>query len=88
MLSTDEQTTLNDLRWRWQDAYCVNFTDGVWSAVPFDDRTILLTADTAMELRDKIRYDYAERAARRNRLVITDVGGWISGSSLDVGRAG
>jgi hypothetical protein len=65
MLDKDCQTTLNDIRWHWQDAYYVNFTDGIWSAVPFDDRTVTLTADSAMELRWQIRYDYAERASAK-----------------------
>jgi hypothetical protein len=84
MLSQDDQTMLNDIRYHWQDAYYVNFADGVWSAVPFDDRTILLTADTGMELRDKIRYDYAERAIRRQERVLGDAGRtsrWPAGNS-------
>jgi hypothetical protein len=86
MLSQDDQTTLNDIRYHWQDVYFVNFADGVWAAVPFDDRTVLLTADTGMELRDKIRYDYTERAVQRQARVLADAGGWISGPSIDAGR--
>jgi len=82
MLDTDAQATLNDLRAHWQDAYYINCSDGVWSAVPFDDRTILITADSAAELRWQIRYDYAERAIQRPARVFADAGGWISGPCI------
>ncbi len=61
MLDSDSQTTLNDLRWHWEDAYRIDCRDGVWMAVPLTDPFTTITADSSMELRTKIRYDYAAR---------------------------
>jgi hypothetical protein len=85
-MDAEQQAMLNEIRYHWQDAYYVSYTDGVWSASPFDDRTVLITADSGMELRTKIRYDYAERAVQRQARVFADAGGWISGPSLDAER--
>jgi hypothetical protein len=42
-----------------------DYRDGRWSAEPLDGPPGTLTAPTAMELRLKIRDDYAERMARK-----------------------
>ena len=57
MLDADAQTTLNDLRWHWEDAYRIDCRDGVWMAVPLTDPFTTITADSSMELRTKIKYD-------------------------------
>jgi hypothetical protein len=61
VLDSDAQTTLNDLRWHWEDAYRIDCRDGVWMAVPLTDPFAAITADSSVELRTKIRYDYAAR---------------------------
>jgi hypothetical protein len=60
-MNGEMQTTLTDLRWHWEDAYRIDYADGLWAASPLSNVTEMITADTAMELRTKIRYDYAER---------------------------
>lgn len=61
MLSKEEQTDLLDLTWHWENAYSFQVTDGVWRAIPADDPACVLTADSAWELREKVRTDYAAR---------------------------
>lgn len=61
MLSNEEQTDLVDLTWHWEDAYSFQVTDGVWQAIPAGDPAGVLTADSAWELREKVRRDYAAR---------------------------
>ena len=61
MLDADAQTTLNDLRWHWEDAYRIDCRDGVWMAVPLTDPFVTITADSSTELLTKLRYDYAGR---------------------------
>jgi hypothetical protein len=61
MLDSDAQTTLNDLRWHWEDAYQIDCRDGVWMAVLLTDPFTTITADSSTELRIKLRYDYAGR---------------------------
>jgi hypothetical protein len=42
-------------------AYSFRVTDRVWTATPLTDPSAVLTADSAYELREVIRRDYAER---------------------------
>jgi hypothetical protein len=65
MLDRDAQTTLTDLRWNWEDAYRVDCRDGVWLAVCLIDPFVTISCDSAAELREALRQDYAERAGRR-----------------------
>ncbi len=66
MLDTDAQTTLNDLRFHWEDAYKIDCRDGIWTAVPLSDPTFAITSRSSAELREAIRIDYAERAGKRS----------------------
>jgi len=65
MLDSDAQTMLNDLRWHWEDAYSIDCREGVWLAVSLSDPFVTISRDTAAELREALRQDYAERAGRR-----------------------
>ena len=67
MLSKEEQSDLLDLTWHWESAYEFRVVDGVWQATPAGDPVGMLTADSAWELREKVRADYAARqcAARK-----------------------
>jgi hypothetical protein len=87
MLDKDGQTILNDLRWHWEDHYLIDYKDGAWIAAPVSDPFNIIERETSGELREAIRIDYAERVTRRQARVFADVGGWISGPSLDVKRA-
>jgi hypothetical protein len=51
------------LRAHWQDDYYITLSDGVWSASPLADRTVILTADSAHGLKIAIQDDYAERVS-------------------------
>ena len=61
MLSKEVQSSLLDLAWHWESAYTFSVIDGIWQAVPAVDPSIVLTADTAEGLREKVRLDYASR---------------------------
>lgn len=87
MLSAEGQTILDDLRFHWDEHYLLDFKDGFWVAAPKHDPFNIITRDSSGELREAIRIDYAERASGRPASrVRPDVGGWISGPSLDVER--
>jgi hypothetical protein len=64
VLSKEDQSSLLDLTWHWESAYAFSVVEGVWQAVPAVDPSPVLTADTADELREKVRQDYACRQAR------------------------
>jgi hypothetical protein len=63
MLSKEDQSSLLDLAWHWESAYTFTVIEGVWQAVPAVDASAVLTADTAEQLRKKVRDDYASRQA-------------------------
>jgi hypothetical protein len=63
MLSKEDQSSMLDLAWHWESAYTISVIEGVWQAVPAVDPSAVLTADTAEELRQKVRQDYASRQA-------------------------
>jgi hypothetical protein len=65
-LDSESQTTLNDLRWHWSDAYDVDCRAGVWVAAPKADPFAIISRDNAADLRRAIRDDYAQRAGRRS----------------------
>ena len=69
MLSREDQSALLDLTWHWESAYAFSVVEAVWQAVPAIEPSAVLTADTAEELREKVRHDYASRQAsmRPNR---------------------
>jgi hypothetical protein len=61
MLSPEEQADLLDLTWHWETAYSFKVVDGVWQAIPAGDTAGVLTAESACQLREKVRADYAAR---------------------------
>jgi nitroimidazol reductase NimA-like FMN-containing flavoprotein (pyridoxamine 5'-phosphate oxidase superfamily) len=63
MLSKEDQSALLDLTWHRESAYSFTVTEGLWQAVPAIEPSAVLTADTAEELREKVRNDYASRPA-------------------------
>lgn len=63
MLDKEDQSSLLDLAWHWESAYSFSVVEGEWRAVPAADPSEVLTADTAEDLRDKVRNDYASRQA-------------------------
>jgi hypothetical protein len=64
MLEKDAQTTLNMLRWHWEQAYAVNCDGPTWTAIPAAAPEVVLSAGTGMELRTLMQHDYAARAIR------------------------
>jgi nitroimidazol reductase NimA-like FMN-containing flavoprotein (pyridoxamine 5'-phosphate oxidase superfamily) len=64
MLSKEDQSSLLNLTWHWDSAYAFSVVDGEWQAVPATEPSAVLTAETAEELREKVREDYACRQAR------------------------
>jgi nitroimidazol reductase NimA-like FMN-containing flavoprotein (pyridoxamine 5'-phosphate oxidase superfamily) len=63
MLSKEDQSSLLDLTWHWESAYTFSVVEGEWQAVPASEPSAVLTAETAEELREKVRQDYASRQA-------------------------
>lgn len=61
MLTPEEQTDLISLTFHWDTAYRFEVVDGVWRATPHGDPATVLTADTARDLRQLVRDDYAAR---------------------------
>jgi len=58
-MTEQEQSALWRLRSKWLGTYHVALVDDVWRAKRYGDVTHVLTADTAEELGDKIKADYA-----------------------------
>jgi hypothetical protein len=58
-MTEEEAAALAGLRAMWRNAYHVAFIDGVWRAKRFNDVTVVITADTAEELKAIIDADYA-----------------------------
>ena len=63
MLSKEDQSALLDLTWHWESAYAFSVVEGIWQAVPAIEPATVLSADTAEQLREKVRQDYASRQA-------------------------
>jgi hypothetical protein len=61
MLTREEQSDLIDLTWRWETAYTFAAVDGIWTATPAGNPAGVLSADSAAQLREKVRVDYAGR---------------------------
>lgn len=78
MLSQEDQTSLNMLRWHWEKFYAVNYDGGTWTAIPAAAPEAVLTADSAMDLRTLMQNDYAARAIRAGATAIR----WAGFSSL------
>ena len=77
MISRENMTSLTWLRMHWETHYQITLDDGVWHAVPLGSDTGVLTADSALALRDAMKDDFAARAARsrHERLGIPEPGG-------------
>jgi hypothetical protein len=58
-MTKEEAAALTELRAMWRNAYHVAFIDGVWRAKRFNDVTVVITADTAEELKAMIDADSA-----------------------------
>jgi hypothetical protein len=61
---TDGQR-LTSLRMHWGGYYVISLADGVWRAARVSNSAIVLTADSARELRDRMKDDYAGQAGTR-----------------------
>ena len=61
MLTKEDESSLLDLAWHWESAYAFSVVEGVWQAVPVVAPSVVITADTAEELREKVRQDYTSR---------------------------
>ncbi len=59
-LTTWEASELIDLRWHWDEAYRIDWADGVYRAVRIGQPHAVLTADTCGELRQLVRDDYSD----------------------------
>jgi hypothetical protein len=62
MLDAWQERELRDLAWHWSEAYEISVVDDTWTAVPLVEPATVLTADSAQELRELVRIDYADRA--------------------------
>jgi len=65
MISKEDQTSLIWLQWHWDKHYVIKIIDGTWQAHPADRPLVVLAADSAMDLRDLMRDDYATNKAGR-----------------------
>jgi hypothetical protein len=62
-LLREHEADLIGLRWNWEGAYTFTLSsDGIWTATVVGDPATILTADTADELRQMVRADYAGRS--------------------------
>ena len=64
MLGEEDEARLADLRWHWDEAYVIDCTDGVWTAQPVAEPSLVLSAGSEYELRRAIRADYLVRPTR------------------------
>jgi hypothetical protein len=58
-MTKEEAAALDDLRRIWRGAYHVAFIDGIWRAKRYNDVTVVITAETAEELKAMIDADTA-----------------------------
>lgn len=61
MLNPADEASLRDLTYHWEDAYSFAVIDDTWTATPAEDPASVLTAESAAELREAVRLDYARR---------------------------
>ena len=64
MINAEDMTSLTWLKMHWETHYTISLHDGVWEALPVGGDTVILTADSAVRLRDAMKDDFAVRAAR------------------------
>jgi hypothetical protein len=65
MLTGDDHRSLIWLQTNWGGYYMISLADGVWRAVRISNPAVVLTADSARQLRDLLRDDHAEVASRQ-----------------------
>jgi hypothetical protein len=58
-LSRSDASELADLKFHWDEAYTISWADGVYRAARMSQPSVVLTADSCIELRQQIRDDYA-----------------------------
>jgi hypothetical protein len=70
LLSGQELQSLACLQWHYDCEYVIAVTGGAWQARrrnrKGESEIVILTAESAFELRDKIRGDYAEASRIRH----------------------
>lgn len=70
MISAEDMTSLTWLKMHYESYYQISFGDGLWQALHADGGVGVLTADSAVGLRDAMRDDLAARAARKRRKLL------------------
>jgi hypothetical protein len=58
-LTRSEASELADLKFHWDEAYVIDWADGVYRATRMGQPSVVLTAESSHELRMQIRDDYA-----------------------------
>lgn len=58
-LTRSEASELADLKFHWDEAYTIDWAEGVYRAARMAQPSVVLTATTCHELRMQIRDDYA-----------------------------
>jgi hypothetical protein len=69
LLSQEQELDLTGMAWHWGEVYSIAMQEGAWRATWKADPQAVLTANSADELRDKIRADYAQRTAKPSPLL-------------------
>ena len=65
MLTKEDQTSLIWLRMNWENHYKISFEEGDWQALPLLAPADILTADTAIDLREAMKDHFAAHKATR-----------------------
>jgi hypothetical protein len=58
-LSRSEASELADLKFHWDEAYKIDWADGVYRASRIGQPSVVLTSENCHDLRQQIRDDYA-----------------------------
>jgi hypothetical protein len=58
-LSRSEAFALADLKFHWDEAYKIDWSDGVYRASRIGQPSVVLTSESCHDLRQQIRDDYA-----------------------------
>lgn len=67
MLNPEDEADLIELSHHWGEAYDLAVLDDVWTAHAMGNPLIILTADTAGELRAMVRADYEKATSTTGR---------------------
>ncbi len=57
-LSRSEASELADLKFHWDEAYRIDWSDGVYRASRLGQPSVVLTSESCQDLRQRIRDDY------------------------------